>query len=124
MAMPPADAFFVITLALIVARLVDHAFLTTASWLAMRRMPTISAAELAQLGMPPVQTPDEPSRDQDAFVDGWRACEGCKAITPELDTEHILHHFTWNHDGRWPLCRRPTAPRSQVNVSGDGPGSA
>jgi hypothetical protein len=120
MAMSPADAFFVITLSLIVARLVDHAFLTTAAWLAMRRMPKISAAELAQLGMPPAQPADEPSREESAFVDGWRACEGCKAITPEVDTEHILHHFTWNDDGRWPICRRPTTPRSPVSGAGSG----
>lgn len=35
-------------------------------------------------------------RDEQSFVDGWRACEQCRRLPPSIDDEHILHHYTWD----------------------------
>lgn len=58
------------------------------------------------------QEASESLRDYDTFVDGWRACEACRNLTPEADMPHLLRHFAANGDGRWPVCDRPSEKRA------------
>lgn len=62
---------------------------------AMRKMSPDQVSDL-------VNPLHESLRDEQAFVDGWRSCETCNRITPQIDNEHIMHHYTFND----PQCDR------------------
>lgn len=96
------DLFLACLAALVVWSLFKFAVERTLLWYALRRM-----------GPPPIPSGGGSLRDEDTFVEGWRACEGCKRLVPEPDTDHILHHYTWNEEGRWPECGRSTEARRE-----------
>lgn len=62
---------------------------------AMRRMSPSQVAMLVNPTAPP-PTDDESLRDEDAFRDGWRACERCRRLPPSIDDDHIMHHYSFD----------------------------
>ena len=62
---------------------------------AMRRMSPDQIAMLVNPTAPPA-IDEQGLRDEDAFRDGWRACERCRRLPPSIDDDHIMHHFSWD----------------------------
>src|SRR5678815_1784905 len=62
---------------------------------AMRRMSPDQIAMLVNPTAPPA-IDSESLRDENTFIDGWRACERCRRLPPSIVADHILHHYSWD----------------------------